>query len=119
MKESTKLSLLLLFTTLWTQGACTTVIIHNENEFVDVAENVTKYNGATLVLDADLDLSGVQNYVPIGKSSYYAFHGVFDGQGHTIKNMNLSTFYSNAGLLGYTSGIRVKNIVLDSSCKIN
>ena len=116
--KAAKASISLLFTALWAQGMCLTITLHNASEFLDIAKNVTKYNGATLVLDEDLDFSGVQGYVPIGEN-LRPFYGVFDGQGHTVKSLNISTFYTNAGLLGYTTGVRVKNIVLDSSCKAN
>ncbi len=66
----------------------------------------------TVKLDADIDLKGVTLDAPI----YVADWKLFDGQGHTIKNVNVvtaSNTENNAGLfVGGKCGF--KNIVLDN-----
>ena len=74
-------------------------------------------SGKTVKLAADLDMTGI-DYVPAGCSisAYpsYTFAGVFDGQGHTISNLSVSSHtgqYSAAGLFGTITGT-VKNVKL-------
>lgn len=85
------------------------------------AEKVNKYNnklsGKTVLLDSDLDMSGI-DFTPIGKTvaNYpgYSFAGVFDGQNHTISNLKASSNDPNhaaAGLFGTLLGT-VKNVNL-------
>ena len=59
-----------------------------------------------IVLDADIDLTGVELV------SAADFYGVFDGQGYAIKNWNTSRalFIVNHGT--------VKNVVIDESCTL-
>ncbi len=48
----------------------------------------TTFAGQTIKLGADIDLSG-SNWTPIGNNSKF-FHGMIDGQGHTITGMTVS-----------------------------
>ena len=60
--------------------------------------------GKYVALDADLDLEGAV-FTPIGTSNLTPFAGTFDGQGHTLLNLNIAlegTFYG--GLFGYLTG---------------
>ena len=69
-------------------------------ELCALAEKVNKGNpftGVTFVMTANLDLSGISEWTPIGKSSGTQFDGVFDGQGYVIDNL-VSTA---GGLFGY------------------
>ena len=55
------------------------------------------------ILMADIDLGGAE-WTPIGKPSGFnddsgsGFRGMFDGNGHTIKNFTVSSFSTNAGI---------------------
>lgn len=61
--------------------------------------------GLTVVLDRDLDLDGR----PL--RSIPTFSGVFDGQGHTLSNLTLSTDGSHQGLFRYVQADgEVKNL---------
>ena len=52
------------------------------------------------------------NWNPIGTSSY-VFHGVFDGQGHTVSGLYMDTTARHAGLFAATSdSATIKNIKL-------
>ncbi len=72
------------------------------------------FEGKTVKLDADLDLSGVE-WTPIG-SSKHAFAGTFDGQGHTISNLAIDApALEYAGLFGCLNAPGVlQNIVLEN-----
>lgn len=59
-----------------------------------------------IVLDADIDLAGVELVTAED------FYGVFDGQGYSIKNWN-----TTRGLFILNHGT-VKNIVIDSTCTL-
>lgn len=93
------------------------------DDFIDSSKiintNVANYTGETVYLDADIDLSGVP-FEPIGNSkTYYEFLGTFDGKGHTIKNLAINSSYLQyVGLFGYSEGMTIKNVILDSSCSI-
>lgn len=81
---------------------------------VDQLETVRNDLGASYVLDNDLDLSSISNFQPIGtylpdtENTEFAlestsFHGTFDGNGHKIKNVNMSRAWVSA-LFGAVSG---------------
>ena len=76
------------------------------------------YSGKTVVLNADIDLSG-HNWEPMGYAAECLggngaiFNGTFDGQGHTIANITSPFPYDNMGLFGAVGddGV-VKNTVV-------
>lgn len=75
-------------------------------------------------LVADIDLSGIGNWIPIGKytgPTYTApFEGHFDGNGHVIRNMTIQSMDDNdiqiyAGLFGVMGeNGTIENIVLEN-----
>ncbi|MCR4922381.1 MAG: LamG domain-containing protein [Bacteroidaceae bacterium] len=79
---------------------------------------------AKAVMDADIDMTGIENYIPIGNTSANAsaFRGVFDGQGHTISNLTINidqTSTSHVGFIGllYTGTVRnlcIKNETINN-----
>ena len=89
-------------------------------EFTDfvssVNSNGVSYLGTTVYLDSDLSLSDPTS--PIGTGSSNHFQGVFDGQGHTISNLKITSTSDNTGLFGYSTGMTVRNVVLDESCSV-
>ena len=93
----------------------TTHYINNVEELVafrDAVNNgVDYFEGVTVYLAADLDLTGI-NWVGIGSMNKdHGFMGNFDGQNHTIKNLTItnptldSDNYAYAGLFGLTEGV--------------
>ena len=70
-------------------------------------------------LGADIDLQNVA-WTPIGQTGGPEFHGVFDGNGHTISNLyidetaNGGEFHSS-GLFGWLNGAVVKNLTIDGA----
>ena len=99
---------------------CGEIRIHNASELIQFKDDVrsgTDYSGSTVFLDSDLSLAG-KTFEPIGTDSNY-FFGVFDGQGHVISNLNMSSSsLQYVGLFGYSTGLTIKNVILDSSCSI-
>ena len=61
----------------------------------------------------------LDNLSLIGKDGNdYHFQGMFDGQGHTISNLAISSSSQFTGLFGYLNGALIRNVVLDSSCSV-
>ena len=68
-------------------------------------------------LTQDLDLSDY-TFVPIGVDGRN-FAGIFDGQGHRIKNMTIDGTKKEQGFFSTCQGGAViKNLIIDSSCKM-
>ena len=64
-------------------------------------------------LSEDIDAGG-QTITPIGTSSS-AFQGAFDGLGHTISNITITSSGSNIGLFGYTGSTSlIRNLGLSN-----
>ena len=66
-----------------------------------------------ITLTADINLSGI-DWTPIGIDYNHRYTGTFDGGGHTITGLTVTTSDQYAGLFGYIgSGGTVKNVVLE------
>ena len=70
-----------------------------------------------ITLDTDIDLTG-KDWTPIGTDYDNAYTGTFDGGGHTITGLTVTTNDEYAGLFGYLSNFNnaagtVKNVVMD------
>lgn len=78
------------------------------------------YTGKTVTLSNDISLAG-HNWEPIGykdgcASDAHPFTGTFDGQGHTISDLNCPFQYNDVALFGYVgSGGVVKNLMFSGS----
>lgn len=84
------------------------------------------FEGKNVVLTADIDLAGY-NWTPIGSAAQdHGFMGNFDGNGYTIKNLNITDIeldsddYAYAGLFGVTEGVdennqnTIKNLTIEN-----
>jgi hypothetical protein len=70
-----------------------------------------------VVLLSDVDMSGVSTFSPIGTATN-PFQGIFNGQGFSIKNVNLSFDAASAkeiGLFGVLKGATVKNLTFGAA----
>ncbi len=71
--------------------------------------------GYNIELMADIDVSEYADQLRIG-SNNSGYHGVFDGNGHTIKGLtHLEKNESSAGLFVRTTGGTIKNLVIDDA----
>ena len=64
-----------------------------------------------ITLTADINLSGI-DWTPIGIDYNHRYTGTFDGGGHTITGLTVTTSDQYAGLFGYLSGT-VKDVTLE------
>ena len=99
--------------------AAKTVTVSSASQLAGFAQAVnggTHYSGYTVTLTSDIDLAG-KPWTPAGNVASYpsiTFSGTFDGNGHTIYNLNANasgTTYATAGLFGSLTG-KVKNLNL-------
>ena len=70
-----------------------------------------------ITLDTDIDLTG-KDWTPIGTDYDNSYTGTFDGGGHTITGLTVTTNDEYAGLFGYLGNFgnaagTVKNVVMD------
>lgn len=78
------------------------------------------FEGVTFVLTRDIELT--ETWTPIGRDDSSNFAGVFDGNGHTISNVKITTSFGHSGFFGYLTGeVRNLNLVgenksFDSNC---
>ena len=125
MKMSTTTTVLLR-TLLWIGVlACTLVAdvrIKNIDELIEIKDNVShgsSFLETTIFLESDLSFAG-KALEPIGTEYYKFFRGVFDGQGHVISDLTMAPSSPQfTGLFGYSGGLIIKNVILDSSCSFN
>lgn len=79
------------------------------------------------VLDADIDLSGIANWIPVGEyeADYEfapgewwrrAFKGILDGNGHTIKGLTITELVTDkSGLFGTVANGEIRNLRMEGS----
>ena len=65
----------------------------------------------------NIDLSGIENWTPIGTSSK-PYAGTFNGTSCSISNMTIKNAGSNSGLFGYVTGT-VMNLSISGSITVN
>ena len=94
-----------------------TYTVYNADGLMNVAELVN--GGKTdinITLDKNIDLTG-KGWTPIGTDYDNAYTGTFDGGGHTITGLTITTNDQYAGLFGYLGNFgkfgTVKNVVMD------
>lgn len=84
-----------------------------------VNEKGNTYAGKTVVLVADIDLKN-QLWTPIGQTCATQFNGTFDGNGYTIKNLNVDASKQtganySSGLFGWLNKATVKNLTIENA----
>ena len=88
--------------------------VYNANGLMNVAELVN--GGKTdinITLDTDIDLTG-KDWTPIGTDYDNSYKGTFDGGGHTITGLTVTTNDEYVGLFGYLNRAgTVKNVVME------
>ena len=88
--------------------------VYNADGLMNIAELVN--GGKTdinITLDKNIDLTG-KGWTPIGTSFKNSYTGTFDGGGHTITGLTVTTNDKYAGLFGYIGNAgTVKNVVME------
>ena len=77
------------------------------------AVNSEFFTSAYAVLDNDIDLGG-EAWTPIGTSDR-PYTGTFDGKGHTVSGLSVSSDLEYVGLFGYTSDATIRNLTVSGS----
>ena len=91
-----------------------TYTVTSADGLMNVAELV---NGGksdiNITLDTDIDLTG-KDWTPIGTSFHNSYTGTFDGGGHSITRLTVTTNDEHAGLFGCLGkAATVKNVVME------
>lgn len=115
----------------FTMAADSQITISSKEELMQFATDVNAGAipaGMQILLTQDIDMSGVENWVPIGNAAIspasnvssievtggYPFSGVFDGGGHVIRNLKLATESTDAehvyGLFGVVKDAEIRNL---------
>ncbi len=90
-----------------------TYTVYNANGLLAWNESAQKDRSINCTLTADIDLTG-KDWTPIGTSSGNSYTGTFDGGGHTITGLTITTKDQFVGLFGYlNSAGTVKNVVME------
>ena len=90
-----------------------TYTVYNANGLLAWNEAAQKDRSINCTLTADIDLTG-KDWTPIGTSSGNSYTGTFDGGGHTITGLTVTTNDQFVGLFGYlNSAGTVKNVVME------
>ena len=88
--------------------------VYNADGLLNIAELVN--GGKTdinITLDKNIDLTG-KDWTPIGTNYDNSYKGTFDGGGHTITGLTVTTYDKYAGLFGWlNSAGTVKNVVME------
>lgn len=96
----------------------TNVEVNSVDDYLKAVDKVNNDGDGNIciILNVDLNFEG-QEVSPIGKEGAL-FNGVFDGKGHTIKNLVINQKDTEGvGLIGRGgSNVEIINLIVDSSC---
>ncbi len=99
------------------QPQAETVTISSAQDLATLATRVnagTLASDATVVLAGDIDLSSIASWTPIGNSADKPFTASFDGKGHSISGLAVSSTTGGAGLFGWNKGA-IENFTLSGT----
>ena len=90
-----------------------TYTVYNADGLLAWNEAAQKDRSINCTLTADIDLTG-KGWTPIGTNFYNSYTGTFDGGGHTIKGLTVTTNDQYVGLFGRLGKAgTVKNVVME------
>ncbi len=90
-----------------------TYTVYNADGLLAWNEASQKDRSINCTLTADIDLTG-KDWTPIGTNFYNSYTGTFDGGGHTIKGLTVTTNDQYVGLFGRLGRAgTVKNVVME------
>ncbi len=93
-------------------------LIHSSKDLIEVRDKINSenevYGKMVYKLVADIDMSGVNAWIPIGLNDTISFRGIFDGNGHIIRSITLGNAdvipNGYAGLFGVIKTGSVKKL---------
>ena len=94
-------------------------LISSKEDIEYMSRRIREYantNGVYFKQTADVTL-GEGSHIPIGTVGI-PFDGVYDGDGHSVRNMNINTEDSYAGLFGFVTG-EVKGVSVYGNVKVH
>lgn len=105
-------------------GCCkaNTIYIRSVEDFMNLSQKVNielqRFNGDTIILESDLDMTDVDDFEPIGSfiTGKEEFCGIFDGNGHHIGNLTFESTSRITGIFGNTNGAVIRNLIVDDTC---
>ncbi len=87
-------------------------VISTQDDLISLADSCKKgekLQSATVVLDSDLDMKGYDEFIGID-----SFSGVFEGNGHTVSNINFNEGSGAIGFFGFLEeNAVVRNLTVD------
>lgn len=92
-------------------------IINTPEEFLALSNmSIYEIKGKHINLDSDIDMSGIENFRPIGANIFNDYLEIyFDGKEHTISNLNINNLNTdNTGLFDNLYVGSIKNLTLQS-----
>ena len=94
-----------------------TYTVYNADGLLAWNEAAQKDRSINCTLTADIDLTG-KEWTPVGPNYSNSYTGTFDGGGHTITGLTVTTNDEYAGLFGYlgnfgNAAATVKNVVME------
>ena len=90
-----------------------TYTVYNADGLLAWNEAAQKDRSINCTLTADIDLT-VKDWTPIGTNFYNSYTGTFDGGGHTIMGLTVTTNDQYVGLFGWLNRAgTVKNVVME------
>ncbi|MBQ2734064.1 MAG: dockerin type I repeat-containing protein [Clostridia bacterium] len=104
-----------------------TIEVSRSEQLLQIMNDSTVW-GKPIVLTKDIDLSSSiydasrgLGQTSIGYLSGFKFTGSFDGQGHTVKGLNINNTVTGnrTGLFGYISGATIENCILYGTVSSN
>ena len=94
--------------------AQTDIYITSKADLLAIAtSSMENYAGKTIYLKADIDLTG-ENWTPIGTESY-PFKGAFEGWGHKITGLSISSTSDYIGVFGYIDAGSVRDLGVEGT----
>ena len=92
-------------------------IINTPEELLALSNmSIYEIKGKHINLDSDIDMSGIENFRPIGANIFNDYLEIyFDGKEHTISNLNINNLNTdNTGLFDNLYVGNIKNLTLQS-----
>lgn len=111
--KTTGLSITLVVSNGLEKNADGKYIISTGYDFAYVSENINELKNSDFVLNSDIDMSVINNFVPIG-GTVASFSGKLDGNGHKVQNLNVNSG-AMSGLFGSLNGATISNIVIEKA----